>query len=66
MFEGFGVNHLHVKLFPMHGTKDDSWRKHKSTEKRFFTVYEGFMSSHDSDRADDSVLALIAERIRNA
>lgn len=66
MFEGFGVNHLHAKLFPMHGTKDDSWRQHKSTEKRFFTTYEGFMSSHDSDRADDTKLAEIAERIRNA
>jgi diadenosine tetraphosphate (Ap4A) HIT family hydrolase len=65
MFEGFGVNHLHAKLFPMHGTKDDSWKHHKSTEKKFFTVYEGYMSSHDSDRADDAQLASIAEKVRH-
>ncbi|MBP9668725.1 MAG: HIT family protein [Candidatus Pacebacteria bacterium] len=66
MFEGFGVNHLHAKLFPMHGTSDESWRQHKSHERRFFPVYEGFMSSHDSERADDAALATIAEKIRNA
>ena len=24
-FEGFGVDHLHSKLFPMHGTKNKEW-----------------------------------------
>lgn len=66
MFEGFGVDHLHAKLFPMHGTRDDSWRQHKSHEQKFFSVYQGYMSSHDAERADDARLATIAERIRNA
>ena len=66
MFEGFGVNHLHAKLFPMHGTSDESWRQHKSHEQKFFTVYEGYMSSHDAERADDAQLTEIAERIRNS
>ena len=26
IFEGFGVDHVHAKLFPMHGTKSESWR----------------------------------------
>ncbi len=65
MFEGFGVNHVHAKLFPMHGTALLEWRQHKSAEKKFFVQYEGYMSSHDADRADDSLLARIAERIRN-
>ncbi len=66
MFEGFGVNHLHAKLFPMHGTSDESWRQHKSHEQKFFTVYEGYVSSHDAERADDAQLTEIAERIRNS
>ncbi len=66
MFEGFGVIHLHAKLFPMHGTKGDSWRTHKSTEKKFFEQYEGYMSSHDSDRADDTYLAEVAARIAHS
>ncbi len=66
MFEGFGVNHLHAKIFPMHGTSDESWRQHKSHEQKFFTVYEGYMSSHDAERADDAQLTEIAERIRNS
>jgi histidine triad (HIT) family protein len=66
MFEGFGVDHLHAKLFPMHGTKTDEWRQHKSSVDKYFTRYEGYMSSHDYARADDAALAALAEKIRNA
>lgn len=64
MLEGFGVNHLHAKLFPMHGTADDGWKKRASSVDKYFTEYEGYMSSHDFVRADDSSLAALAERIR--
>lgn len=64
MCEGFGVNHLHAKLFPMHGTAGETWEPHVSDNKKFFTTYEGYMSSHDSERADDTVLAMVAEKIR--
>lgn len=64
IFEGFGVDHLHAKLFPMHGTKSGVWEKHSSEERRYFDQYEGYISSHDCSRADDTVLAALAERIR--
>lgn len=64
LFEGFGVNHVHAKLFPMHGTKTDLWQQHTSKEKRFFEHYEGYISSHDAARADDAALAKTAELIR--
>jgi diadenosine tetraphosphate (Ap4A) HIT family hydrolase len=32
IFEGFGVDHVHAKLFPMHGTKSEEWKQHKSSE----------------------------------
>lgn len=66
VFEGFGVNHLHAKLFPLHGTRSEEWKKHESNVDKYFEYYEGHISSHDHDRADDAELAKVAERIRNA
>lgn len=66
IYEGFGVNHLHAKLFPMHGTAEmEKWQPVKSPLKTFFDKYPGFMSSHDSERADDNQLEALATEIRN-
>lgn len=64
IFEGFGVDHLHAKLFPMHGTLSDDWQQHKSKVEKFFDQYEGYISSHDYQRADDEELKQLAEKIR--
>lgn len=64
IFEGFGVDHLHAKLVPMHGTQSGEWKRHISKERKFSHVYEGYISSHDSERAPDDVLAEIAKKIR--
>lgn len=66
IFEGFGVNHLHAKLAPMHGTKSDEWQQHKSDNKAFYDTYPGYIASHDSVEADKEHLAAIAEKIKNA
>ncbi len=63
IFEGFGVDHLHSKLFPMHGTKG-SWKERLSGIDKYFEQYEGYISSHDGKRVDDKKLAEIARRIR--
>lgn len=64
MFEGFGVDHVHAKLFPMHGTITSEWRKRSSKVDKYFTEYEGYISSHDYKRADDEVLKTLAQKIR--
>lgn len=64
IFEGFGVDHLHAKLFPMHGTAADTWEKRASHIEKYFTQYEGYISSHDYKRADDETLAALAKKIR--
>lgn len=64
IFEGFGVDHMHAKLFPMHGTKTDEWKQHKSSVDKYFEHYEGYISSHDYKRADDEDLAALAKKIR--
>ncbi len=64
IFEGFGVDHVHAKLFPMHGTKQKDWRPLKSSLGKYFEKYEGYISSHDYARADDAELAALAKKIR--
>ena len=62
--EGFGVNHLHFKLFPMHGTKTSEWQQHNSHVEKIFDNYEGYISSHNGPRASDEDLEIIATKIK--
>jgi len=65
IFEGFGVDHAHAKLFPMHGTANmREWKPIKSNVDKYFEKYEGYISSHDYKRADDESLAKLAKKIR--
>jgi histidine triad (HIT) family protein len=65
IFEGFGVDHIHTKLFPMHGTAGmNEWRQLKTNQDKYFETYEGYISSHDYRRADDQELAALARKIR--
>lgn len=65
-FEGFGVDHLHSKLYPMHGTADmKEWKPIESNMPDiFFDTYPGYLSSHNARRADDEQLKKIADKIR--
>ena len=67
VFEGFGVDHVHAKLFPMHQTKNthEKWQPINSSVDKYFDAYEGYISSHDARRADDQALAQLAENIRS-
>jgi histidine triad (HIT) family protein len=67
IFEGFGVDHVHAKLFPMHGTADmKKWQPLSAPQKQYFEQYEGYISSHDAARANDQHLVQIAAKIRRA
>ncbi len=63
IFEGFGVDHVHAKLFPMHGTKVPDWKPFKSNVDKYFYKYEGYISSHDYKRADEEKLSILAKKI---
>lgn len=65
VFEGFGVDHAHAKLIPMHGTKLDKWEALHSQVDKYFEKYEGYLSSHDYKREDDEKLAKLARIIRD-
>lgn len=65
VFEGYGVDHTHAKLFPMHGTAGlKEWKPIESSVHKYFDTYEGYISSHDYERADDETLSALAKRIR--
>jgi diadenosine tetraphosphate (Ap4A) HIT family hydrolase len=65
VFEGYGVDHLHAKLFPMHGTPKPSepWRAIKSSINSWSEQYQGYISSHDCDHCDDEQLDIIHKQI---
>ncbi len=65
IFEGYGVDHVHAKLFPMHGTGgEETWQEHASKINTYFEEYPGYISSNDADRADDEALATLAKKIK--
>jgi diadenosine tetraphosphate (Ap4A) HIT family hydrolase len=65
VFEGFGVDYLHAKLFPMHGTAGE-WRPIHGAITTWYDEYPGYISSHDAARADDMHLATVAAHIAQA
>ncbi len=64
VLEGFGIDHVHAKLFPLHGTPKHGWHSIHSTDRTIFERYPGYVASNDGLRADDLVLATLAERVR--
>ncbi|WP_462163936.1 HIT family protein [Pseudoalteromonas xiamenensis] len=65
-FEGYGVDHLHSKLSPMHGTGSDSaFQLIEANIDKYFECYEGYLSSHEFKRANDDDLSALALHIRS-
>ncbi|NTV44696.1 MAG: HIT family protein [Candidatus Yonathbacteria bacterium] len=65
VFEGFGVDHIHAKLFPMHGTANMAeWKPIESSIETYFETYPGYISSHDAALADPETLDALARRLR--
>ncbi len=64
--EGFGVDHVHTKLFPMHGTNLPEWKPIETEQKLYFDQYPGYLSSHDYTKEEDVVLQATLEKIKRA
>ncbi len=62
--EGMGVNHIHIKLYPLYGVEKEfkeTWAKGKV----FFESYQGYISTQLGPEADPEELQKLAEDIRN-
>lgn len=62
VMEGMGINHAHIKLYPMRGLKEkfeETW-----TEKRvFFEEYPGYITTRMGPEADKRKLERIQKKI---
>jgi histidine triad (HIT) family protein len=55
VMEGMGVNHAHIKLYPMHGL-GEGFNPMVPDEKVFFETYEGYLTTKIGLKADDNVM----------
>ena len=65
VMEGMGVNHVHVKLYPLYGIEEkfkETWAK----EKIFFDRYEGYISTQLGPQKSNEELGRVAKKIRSA
>lgn len=63
--EGMGINHAHVKLYPLAGlerTFQEMWHK----ERIFFEEYKGYISTQLGPRANIAELEDLAKKLRSS
>ena len=59
VMEGMGVNHAHLKLYPLHGV-DDKFKEMWASEKKFYEKYEGYISTHTGPKLEINELKKLA------
>ena len=64
VMEGMGINHAHIKLYPMHGL-DKKFVEMWANERVFFEKYEGFLETKPGEKADMEELKKLAQEIKN-
>ena len=62
VLEGMGVNHSHLKLYPMY--KTDEWKGETPKEKLFFEKYEGHLTTQQGSQVLLDELKKIAKEIK--
>jgi len=63
VMEGLGVNHAHIKLYPIYGLEnkfEETWAK----ERKFFEKYEGYISTQLGPEKSIDELKKIADKLR--
>ena len=64
VMEGMGINHAHLKLYPLFGLEEkfkETWAK----DKIYFDNYQGYISTQLGPQADGTTLQKLAEEIKN-
>ena len=64
VMEGTGINHAHIKLYPMHGLTQkfgDTWRN----EPQFFETYPGYLMTKSGEQWSMDMLEEVANEILN-
>lgn len=63
VMEGMGVNHAHIKLYPMYGL-DDDFKEIWAKEQAFFEKYPGYITTVLGPNAEMEDLKRLAEEIK--
>lgn len=61
--EGMGVNHVHIKLYPLYGIEKE-FKEIWAKDKVFFENYQGYVSTQLGPQASIEDLKKIAEEIK--
>jgi histidine triad (HIT) family protein len=62
--EGMGVNHVHIKLYPLYGIEKE-FKEIWAKEKVFFDDYRGYISTQLGPEASVEDLKKVAEEIKS-
>jgi diadenosine tetraphosphate (Ap4A) HIT family hydrolase len=62
VMEGLGVNHAHIKLYPVHGL-DEKFREMWAKDKVYFDKYQGYISTQLGPQKSAEELKKVADRI---
>jgi histidine triad (HIT) family protein len=65
IMEGMGIDHAHIKLFPMHGTGNlkKDWKPSLSKTNKYFEKYVGYIASNTGPRANPSEIKKLAAKL---
>ena len=63
IMEGMGINHVHIKLYPLHGI-NEKFKEMWGDEKVYFDKYEGYLSTLIGPRKEIEELKKVAEKIK--
>ena len=63
IMEGLGINHVHIKLYPIFGL-NEKFKETWSKERIFFEKYEGYISTQLGPKANINELKKLAEEIK--
>ena len=64
VMEGMGINHTHIKLYPLHGL-DSKFKEIWADKKVFFEKYGGYITTQLGPKMDLNKLKKLADKIRD-
>lgn len=62
--EGMEINHLHIKLYPLHGLKN-KFQEMTHPKKVFFEKYPGYITTQEGRERTMDELKKVAKKIKN-
>ncbi len=65
VMEGTGVNHAHIKLYPLHG-KTEEMQEMWAGDRIYFDKYKGYISTQLGPQVNQEDLEAVAQKIKVA